>query len=325
MTLRQKSLLLLVVALPGMNVRMCAGDGTGAAGLTRTYLRVSASESVFATVNQADAIASMKVWSEQLGKLRGFQLDAKVAIALSIPQMRQSLKDHMVDLLVLDTPDYLVLSETNLLDAVFAGTERGQLAVYQYLLLTNDSSGAVTLPGLRQKRVVISSRTKSNLGLMWLETLLGDSRLGRAGAFFSSVEINYRSSQCVMPLFFRRIDACVVDSGNWEAMKELNPQLGRLRVVARSEPYLEGVVAMPLQPHPHQDELVASLLNLHKTPAGEQLGIVFRIGPLVRASKAQFESVRVLRNKYRHIVEASSSGLGPALVRLEDAAGKGHP
>lgn len=128
-----------------------------------------------------------------------------------------------------------------------------------------------------------------------------------------------------MPLFFRRIDACVVDSGNWEAMKELNPQLGRLRVVARSEPYLEGVVAMPLQPHPHQDELVASLLNLHKTPAGEQLGIVFRIGPLVRASKAQFESVRVLRNKYRHIVEASSSGLGPALVRLEDAAERAIP
>ncbi len=325
MTLRQRSLLLLVIAFPGMIQPVRAGDGTGVAGLTRTYLRVSASESMFANVNQSDAVASMKVWSEQLGKLRGFQLDAKVAIAQSIPQLRQNLQEHLVDLLVLDTPDYLVLSETNLLDAVFAGTTRGQLSVYQYVLLANDSSGPAALPGLRGKRVVVSSRTKSNLGLMWLETLLGDGRLGRAGDFFGSLEINYRSSQCVMPLFFRRIDACVVDSGNWEAMKELNPQLGRLRIVAHSEPYLEGVVAMPLQPHPHQYELVSSLLNMHKTPAGEQLGIVFRIGPLVRTSKAQFESVRVLRSRYRRIVEASPQGLGQPMVRFQDAAAKGHP
>ncbi|MGC4052301.1 MAG: hypothetical protein QM757_23455 [Paludibaculum sp.] len=130
-----------------------------------------------------------------------------------------------------------------------------------------------------------------------------------------------RSSQCVMPLFFHRIDACIVDAGSWEAMKELNPQMGRLRIAAHSEPFLEGAVAMPVQPHPYQSELIASLLNMHKTPAGEQLGIVFRIGQLVRVSRSEFETVRVLRNRYRRVVEGSSAGS----ARSDDALGRGRP
>ncbi|MBN9658488.1 MAG: PhnD/SsuA/transferrin family substrate-binding protein [Acidobacteria bacterium] len=302
-----------------------AGDMPAAPALTRSYLRVSASESVFANVNQSDAVASMKVWSEQLGKLRGFQLDARVGIAQSMAQMRQSLKERMVDLLVLDTPDYLTLAETNLLDAVFAGTNRGQLAAYSYLLLIDDPSGGLPLSALRGKKAVVCSRTKSNLGLVWVETLLAENRLGRAASFFGGLDNIYRSSQCVMPLFFHRIEACVVDSGNWEAMKELNPQLGRLRVIARSESFLEGVVAMPVQPHPHQAELVSSLLNMHRTPAGEQLGIVFKIGPLVRVSKAQFESVRVLREKYHRMIETSAIGTASPVGRPDGGLGKGRP
>lgn len=81
--------LLVIVALAA---RAWAGDAAVAPGLTWSYLRVAASESVVANVNQADAVASMKVWSEQLGKLRGFHLDARVGIAASMSQMRLVFK-----------------------------------------------------------------------------------------------------------------------------------------------------------------------------------------------------------------------------------------
>ncbi|MGC4052302.1 MAG: hypothetical protein QM757_23460 [Paludibaculum sp.] len=180
MRLRCAVILLLLAAT------VTAGDLPGRPVLTRSFLRVAASESVFANVNQADAVASMKVWSDQMAKLRGFQLDAKVEIAQSLAQMRQSLKDRTVDLLVLDTPDYLTLAETNLLDVVFAGTAKGQLAAYPYLLLIDDPSGSVPITSLREKRVVVCSRTKSNLGLVWLETLLAENHLGRAASFLAA-------------------------------------------------------------------------------------------------------------------------------------------
>jgi ABC-type phosphate/phosphonate transport system substrate-binding protein len=256
-----------------------AADPAVSPALKRARLYVVASESMFATVNQGDAVASMSVWIKQLGAMRGFQCETKMEIAQSIAQIRHKLSEHAVDLLVLDTPDYLALAKAGLVEALAVGTSRGQLAAFQYILLTNDASGSMQLAGLRGKRTMVASRTKSNMGLVWLEALLAENRLGLAASFFGSVEITNRPSPCVLSLFFGKIDACVVDSGNFESVKELNPQLGRLRVVAHSEALLEGLLAMPVRPqNPKKREVIDAILNLHKAGVSEQLGIIFKVG-----------------------------------------------
>jgi ABC-type phosphate/phosphonate transport system substrate-binding protein len=300
---------------------LLAGDTPVAPALKKARLHVIASELLFSTVNSGDALASMRIWAEQIGKTRGFQFDTKMEIGRSVGQMRDSLKEHSVDLLVLDTTEYLALADAGLVEALAAGTIRGQLLAFPYLLLTKDASEG-GIEGLRGKRIVVVSRLKSNLALVWLETLLADSKLGRAAAFFGSVENGYRASACVLPLFFGKIDACVVDAGNWDSIKELNPQLGRLRVVARSEAVLEGLIAKPVEPHPYQNELIDSVMNLHKTPAGEQLSLVFKTGVLVRVGKEPFESVRALCGKYRRIVNPSGDGSSCPAGRLGETAAK---
>jgi hypothetical protein len=301
---------------------LLAGDSPAAPGWKKARLHVLASESLFVSVNEGDAVASMTLWAQQIGKLRGFQFESRMELARSAGQFRQQLKDRAVDLLVLDTPDYLSLADSGLIEAVVAGTNRGQLAAFPYLLLTNDPAGATPLTGLRGRRIAVASRTKSNMGMVWLETELAQNRLGRAATFFASVEASYRASACVLPLFFGKIDACVVDAGNLESLQELNPQLGRLRVAARSAPLLEGLIAMPVQPHPYRDELIDSLLNLHRSPAGEQLGVVFRTGPLARAGREQFESVRLLVGRYRRIVEKSADLRASSAAGFPESAGK---
>ena len=319
--LRALPVLLLWLSHAG-NGAVAAADPPMSAALKPARLHVIASDLLFGTVNPADALASMRIWAEQIGRVRGFQLDIKVEIGRSMGQVRQSLKEHAVDLLVLDTTEYLSLADARLVEVVAAGTTQGQLGAFPYLLLTNDGTEAGQLGGLRGKRIVVASRTKSNMGLVWLETLLAESRLGRAASFFGSVEIGYRASACVLPLFFGKIDACVVDSANWESIEELNPQLGRLRVVARSEALLEGMIAMPVQPHPYQSELIDSILNLHKTPAGEQLCMVFKTGILIRVGREPFESVRALCGRYRRMVNPAMDGSGSTAGRLDEMAGK---
>jgi phosphonate transport system substrate-binding protein len=288
-----------------------------ASGLKHVRLYVIASDSFFATVNQGDATASMSIWIKQLGMIRGFQVESRMEIAQSIGQFRQRLKEHSVDLLVLDTPDYLSLADSGLVEAVAVGTSRGQLAAYPYLLLTNDAGGAGQLAGLRGKRIMVASRTKSNMGLIWLETLLAENRLSRAAGFFGSVQLGYRASSCVLPLFFGKIDACVVDSGNFDAVKELNPQLGRLRILAHSETVLEGLIAMPMEPHPYRREVLDSILTLHKNLAGEQLGIIFKVGQQIPASSAMFDSAAALCTRYRRLLKAPGDGLEPVAGQLE--------
>jgi phosphonate transport system substrate-binding protein len=165
----------------------------------------------------------------------------------------------------------------------------------------------------------VASRDGSNLGLMWLETLLADHKLDRAASFFGSVDIGNRASSCVLPLFFGKIDACVVDSANWETITELNPQIRRLKVLARSEPMLEGLMAMPIQPqHPYKRAIINWILNIHLTVVGAQLGAVFKVGPQVTVTIKDFESVNNLLNRYRSLLKPSADPLNSIAGRLSD-------
>src|SRR5664279_4325989 len=107
-------------------------------GLKKARLNVVASKLLFSTVNPGDALASMRIWADQVGKGIGFQFDSKMEIGRSVGQMRQSLKEHSVDLMVLDTTDYLSLADSGLIEPLAAGTAHGQLLIYPYLLLTKE-------------------------------------------------------------------------------------------------------------------------------------------------------------------------------------------
>ncbi|MFN0172247.1 MAG: phosphate/phosphite/phosphonate ABC transporter substrate-binding protein [Bryobacteraceae bacterium] len=317
-----------------------AGEAPAASGRRRARLHIVGSESLFTTVNRRDAVASLKIYVEALGKRRGFEFDSKLEIINSAEEALTRLKEHVVDLLILDTPDYLALANSRLIEPVAAGTKRGQLGAYPYLLLGRGSPGTPHLAELRGKRIIVSSRTRSELGLVWLETLLAEDRLGRASKFFGSVGASYRASSCVLPLFFGRIEACVVDSENWDLARELNPQLAGLRILARSEPLLEGLIAMPVEEHPYRRDLIDAILELHKDPAGEQIALVLKTGPMVRVGSEQFESVRVLWSRYLRLVGLAGrsdmtasptgatrtpGGSGLAATQSEEAARKERP
>jgi phosphonate transport system substrate-binding protein len=286
-------------------------------GFVRLY--IVASQSMFGSLNKDDATATMSIWIKELCDLDHHRCDIRVDIISSVAEIRRRVREQSVDLLVLDTPEYLLLAHEGLVEAVAVSTNRGKLAAYSYLLLTKDAGGAAQIAGLRGKRISIASRDGSNMGLMWLETVLAENKLDRAESFFGSVEFINRASLCVLPLFFGKVDACVVDSGNWETITELNPQILRLKVAARSEPLLEGLMAMPIQPqHPYKSVIVHWILTLHLTAAGAQLGNVFKVGPQATVTLKDFESVAKLLTLYRSLLKPSVDPANVVAGRLND-------
>jgi phosphonate transport system substrate-binding protein len=263
----------------------------------RTRLYVMASESLFAGVNRTDASAALRVWMDALGRRRGFDFDGKLDVFDSPAEAAARLKNNPVDMLLLDTPDYWHLAATKLLEPVAAGSQHGAIGAYEYLLLSRDLPEGAGFAPLESKRIAVSSRTGSNMGAAWIETMLAAQRARPTAEFFASVALGHKPSACVLPVFFGRLDACVVDSNNFELLKELNPQLARLRVLARSEPVVEGVIAMHARPHPYREELIAALHELHKDPAGAQMVLLFKTGPLVAAKQSDLETTLALWEK----------------------------
>jgi phosphonate transport system substrate-binding protein len=314
------SRLLPVVLLALLFSRPAAAEQGGSSNPRPARMNVMGSQSMFATVNRNDATASLKVWIDALGRRRVFAFQSRLELVSGPQDLLSRLRAQTVDMMILDTPDYLELEGSKLIEAVGVGTHKGKVAAFRYLLLsrqgaTDPAKGG--LADLRGKRVVVSSRTQSDMGMAWLEVLLADQQLGRAGQYFASVTPTYRPSSCVLPLFFGRIDACVVDASSWELMQELNPQLAKLQVLAQSEPLLEGMVAMPVQPHPYRGEIIESVMDLHRDPAGAQMVMLFKIGSMVRPQAGVFDAVRTLWSRYQKL----NGGSGKPMVVSKSAPG----
>jgi ABC-type phosphate/phosphonate transport system substrate-binding protein len=144
----------------------------------------------------------------------------------------------------------------------------------------------------------LASRTGENTGLAWLDVLLSKEKLGRATSYFSSVKLVDKAQACVLPLFFGTVDACVVDEINLNLAKELNPQLDQLKVLARSRPMIEGVIATPIKPYPYHEELMETLLSLNKDTRGRQVLMVFKTDRLVPLQSSDLDSSRDLWKDY---------------------------
>ncbi len=275
---------------------------TEARGLRHALLRGVASSSVFSTVNRNDARAAIKVWFDVVAQQRGFILDSTVDILDSVAEIRERLESHSVELLTLGVPEYLELESSRLIVPVLTDVRSPQAGPpYSYVLLGNSSSGATTIARLRGKNILVASRNAGKTGMVWLEVLLDKEKLGRAAPFFASIKDPDKAQACILPLFFGAVDACVVDEVSLNLAKEMNPQLGQLRVLARSRPMIESVVATPVESRPYQKELIDAMLALHEEPRGRQLLMVFRTDRLVRVQPGDLDSARDLWREYHRL------------------------
>lgn len=284
-----------------------------APALRPTRLYVVTNGRMLHGVNPSDATAALRAWFEAVARRKGFSLDCKVDVVDNLGEVKARLRAGQVDVLVPPIADFLELERSHLAVAalVHGPAVTGEIR-YPYILLVNRASPATSVADLRGRNVSLYSRGGSNTAQVWIEVLLGQERLGRAASYFGSMKESDRAQSCILPVFFGKVDACVVDATSFHLARELNPQLGSLRVLAQSPPLVENVIATPLQPHRYQQELIDAILSLHEDAAHRQLLMVFRTERVVRPRDGDLAPVRTLWHDYRRL----TSGAPP-----ESAAG----
>jgi phosphonate transport system substrate-binding protein len=305
-------------AMPAQQTTAGRDANMAAQGQRHVLLRTIASSKVFNNVNRNDARAALKVWFDVLAKQNGYVLDSAVDIVDSVAEIRERLQSHSVELITMGTLDFVDLESSNLVVPMLTDARTAQGSeLYSYVLLVNPASLATSIAGLRGKNVLVSARGTGQTGLAWLDVLLAKEKLGRAASFFASVKLAAKPQACILPLFFGTVDACVADEIDLNLAREMNPQLAQLRVIARSRPMIESVIAVPADPHPYQKELIDSMLSLDKDPRGRQLLMVFKTERMVHIQPGDLDPARELWRDYFRLS-------GPALFRPPDRGKDGH-
>jgi ABC-type phosphate/phosphonate transport system substrate-binding protein len=205
--------------------------------------------------------------------------------------------------------EYFQLADLAEVEPVFWALGEGN-APPRWLLLVGTASGISSLEALRGRTATVYAKTGANLGQVWLDAMLYDRRLGRPDRFFRSVEVVAKASSAILPVFFGKADAAVVDEPSFDVSKEMNPQLGaKLRVLAASPPLAEGILCICRNRLEFREEFVQNMQELQRDPQGRQMLMVFRFSRLAPVDIPALAPVRELWRKHTLLIRPPEKAL----------------
>lgn len=282
-----------------------AADG----GLKEEALTVAFTETAFLGVNRNDVEAGYKVLARTLGERRGYRILSNVKAFNGAEDLDQLLLDETVRMLVVNAWVFLEM-DTSQLTPCFLGSAQGSVG-RQYLLVTRRDSGLNSLADLRGKDVLVFQLANATLGRYWLETLIRESRFGDPNRFLARAEYVVKPSAAVLPVFFGKKSACVVDRAGFELMQELNPQVGKeLKVLAESDILVDSVICIRNDrwpPGSFREDLIQTLGEFHLEPAGAQILTMFKADRLAPYSEEHIAASRRLHAAHRRLMTEEPS------------------
>ena len=108
----------------------------------------------------------------------------------------------------------------------------------------------------------------------------------------------------MLSVFFRQDDACIVTRDVFEAMIELNPQVGaELTVLVTSPEFMYGVTCLRKNlDEENQKRLLENAIQLQTYPKGKQILTLFRRDEVVLFKPSYLESIERLVKEYHNLM-----------------------
>jgi ABC-type phosphate/phosphonate transport system substrate-binding protein len=302
-----RSLQTAAVALTALLPQPARGAETSQAPEPIAF-KVGMSSACFRNVNRNDAVAAYRVFLEATGRRYGNVFKADTEIFDDAPTFEAALRREPKHLAVIEVWQYLSMDLTRCYRPFFAVSEHGKVG-RKYLILTRRNSGFQTLADLRGQKILELRHSSASVGRAWLNTLLLAGHLGTQETFFGGVETVEKPTAAVLPVFFGKQAACLVDEPAFEVMVELNPQVGQtLQAVTASEAFADVVLCLSetgWRTEKDKTDTIKSLEELHAQPAGQQILTLFQIDRMVPFQEAQLDTVRKLRATYESLRKAA--------------------
>lgn len=264
--------------------------------LIKANVRVGFIQSAFSGVNYNDARTAFKAFAKIVGRKKGYDVEITVrtfADAIEVKSLPEEMRPHLV---ILETMTFLELENEAWLKPVVVPSERD--SVYNsFLILVPESSKAKTIRDLRGKGLNLLFTSNTEVGYHWLRSLLRENKLGEINSFFGDVKTVSDPMQAILPVFFGKRDVGLIDLAKFELMAELNPQLKKLRPIAISQPFLCAIISVNESGWDSlklKQEFIASMLELHLSPAGQQILTLFKVDQLAVFRPEYLDIVRTL-------------------------------
>jgi phosphonate transport system substrate-binding protein len=286
------------------------------------------SKSLFAEVNENDAKAAVKAYTQIIADQNGVSTGGGPLVLDGTNAMAQALRLKQVDLLSVTAEEFLAL-EAHGLEGPLLMTTIKQSFTEEYLLLARQDSPIQKVADLKGLSLIVSSDVRASLARTWLEVLCQEQGLGPADQVFAKVTPGSKPTQVVLPVFFGKTDACLATRNGWDVMGELNPQVKKqLRVVASSPPVVPAMTCFRRGLSEEvKGRIITAAMNSQTKVAFKQLMALFKTDSLDHQPLSALESTRKLVATHRKLcagVNQSTSAAPVTEARPSATEGEGR-
>ena len=278
-----------------------------AAETNQGMFRLAFSRDTFSEVRKNDAMAAIKVWAAIIFKERGIIASPAPHIFNSVQEIAKALTTKKIDSISLPSNKYWKLR--HLLDQriCIVGKNNGSITE-EYILLVHKDSEIQRLEDLRGRSLLFFQNSRMSLASIWLDTVLVQAGLPRTVEFCRETSSS-KLSNTVLPVFFRRADACVVTRSSFNTMCELNPQLKqRLKVLTSSPELVPSVFCFRKDFNDSIRQVILSeLTQILQSPSGEQIMTLFQLGAFEAQPTSCLDSALKLLTTHERLLDKTKT------------------
>ena len=307
-----RSGLLALVFFCGAMPLLAAGSSTRVGATDRPF-RLAFSSRMFTEVKVEDARAAMKVWLITIMRERSVPVDPELKIYDSFEEMLRASKDSQIEGFGITTEEYWRLSKEIKFDRLIVAINNGRMTD-EYVILVHRSSSIESIADLRGRGLIVLEHPRMSLAMVWLDTFLLQKGMNFSAKFFNRVMVVNKLSQAVLPVFFRKSDACLVTRRGYETMSELNPQVDKqLRVLAVSPEVVPSLFAFRADHiSSAREQMVAEMGKLPDSPAGQQILTLLQTDRIEERPMSSLEDTLELLSTYHQLCSVAGGAKGKA-------------
>lgn len=250
------------------------------------------SSSMFQNVKAEDVYASTKILASELKKDMKSNEQYEIFVCSSIDEILERIKTPF-DVMYLSPIEYLKLKKKFDLEPVLISEIDNNYGDIYYLI-TNNSENIKSISDLKNSTINILSNADEQHPTIWLDKLLRENKLPVKNKFFKQINLDYKTNNVVLPVYFKKANAAIVTKSGFELICELNPNIKKeIQILNKSNPMMRAIFCFDGRNKDAERKKFLSdyLQKLHNNNHGKQILNLYMVKRIIPYKAEYIESI----------------------------------
>ncbi len=255
-------------------------------------------------VNIKDAKVTLDLWTKLLASNMKEVEKLDVIFINGDDELLKAANKDLVDILYISSLQYLK-NTGNLNIVPLVKTHIDENAFYDIVICSYKGSNINDFLSMKDKKILVQGGKYKKINELWLDLLCLQNGITDRNKFFRKVEFTEKPLQTVLPVFLKKTDLCLVNSGSLEILSEMNPQiLKSLEILFKRTRLTNDLICVNKNLSEENRKLILNFsINHKKLPKTDQIYKIFKTFGASEVKESDLNGIRSLFNEYQDLVK----------------------